>query len=522
MTDAQTRPGLPGASFTTPSAAHQLAWNTTSTLFWIRSVDGTIIPFSFDPITMTAARIQASGSGDGGLTIASQVEPQFSFLSGNILYSSTQDPVDDWPVVRQFDFATLTYTNVLNLGAVATIAHGTYAGALSSTAQPPETLSIIFGGQQDSHYKVAVFNPAAPLASAVVLDTLTSTITRNGTAAPTNVALGFHLHHAWIDPSGRFVVLEPVDASPAPFVVWDLDTDVLTLVTTRGGGHYALGYHRLINQACCAQSSYDGAQWQLRDLAAPNATTDVINPVLTPQEVFVADHTSWNNAQPSTAVPILASLYRYSDGMLNNTPWRAWDNEIVAIQTGGGAAGATVWRFAHHRSNVAYEDPGPDVYFWYLPRAVISPNGKWAIFTSNWEKTLGNSATPEPGGQFRCDVFLIALAKGGIGNFTDDPLVPRETLMKTIHILELRSRTDALRTRFGLPAFAWTDPDLAAGTFVKAAHLLDLRAALQGAYLAAGRAAPAFTDATPTAGVTVIKVVHIQELRDAVIDLETQ
>src|SRR5690348_1377462 len=40
VTDANTRPGAIGRSYTTPSAAHQTAWNANSTYFYVRSVDG--------------------------------------------------------------------------------------------------------------------------------------------------------------------------------------------------------------------------------------------------------------------------------------------------------------------------------------------------------------------------------------------------------------------------------------------------------------------------------------------------
>lgn len=100
------------------------------------------------------------------------------------------------------------------------------------------------------------------------------------------------------------------------------------------------------------------------------------------------------------------------NGTWNTTPWRAWDDEIVAIQTDAGAYGANVWRFAHHRSDISYDgDTSKALYFWYTPIAVISPDGKWAIFTSNWEKTLGAAvgSDAQPGGDYRCDVFLVAL-----------------------------------------------------------------------------------------------------------------
>src|SRR5437870_4896411 len=52
VTDANTRPGHAGQSYTTPSAAHQNAWNTTSTYFYVRSIDGYFVPFAFNPSSM--------------------------------------------------------------------------------------------------------------------------------------------------------------------------------------------------------------------------------------------------------------------------------------------------------------------------------------------------------------------------------------------------------------------------------------------------------------------------------------
>lgn len=408
VTDSNTRPAEIGRSFTTPSAAHQLAWNATSYRFYVRSVDGTIIPYNFDAALMQATRIMPSGSGDGGLTIVSQAEPQFSFLSRDTLFVSRQDAVNDWPVIRRFDFASLTYADIINLGVLTPVNSATYAGALSSSAGSPERVSVIFGGQQDTHYKVAVFEVSG--ANPVVLNSMDSWIERGGVRKSTNIALGFNLHHAWIDKSGSFVVLYPVGASPVPYVIWNLSTDQLTMVNWVADGHDALGFGAQVNQSCCTSASYDAAQWQFRRLSSPSVTKDLIAPVLTPMEVYLADHTSWNNAHRSRLVPVLSSTYRYYDGGLNTTPWRAWDNEVIAIETGA-SGGARVWRFAHHRSNVEYDGNASAIYFWYLPRATISPDGRWALFTSNWEKTLGPATGTEPGGSYRTDVFLVALTR---------------------------------------------------------------------------------------------------------------
>lgn len=515
VTDAGTHPSLQSMSWTTPSAAHQLAWNATSDRFWVRSVSGAYVAYNFDAATLTATRITTTASGGGGL-ISSQVEPQFSFLARDVLYGSRQAAIPYRPIIRRYDFGTLTYTDILDLGAITPIATPSYARALASSATEPEMLSVLFGGaQQDLDFKVAAFQAASPVATAVVLDSLASAITRGGAVKPTTIPLGFLLHHQWIDLSGRYVLLYPVSGSfpsPMPYFIWDLQTDVVARVDRFPGGHDALGYGSHVNQDCCTSTAYDGAQWQIRPLSNPLATNDLINPVQSPAAPFLADHSSWNNAQPDRRVPILSSLYRYGSPP---PPWRAWDDEIVAIQTDASPAGATVWRFAHHRSAVA-ADGGSGQYFWYLPRATISPDGRFALFTSNWEKTLGASITGETGGDYRTDVFLVALAASPGGPFTDDPLVAGVTRVKASHLTELRARVDALRVRFGVGVFGWTDPGLGAGTTIKGLHIYELRTALQQAYTAAGVTPPTYTHPT----ITRIDAAHIRELRSAVLTLE--
>lgn len=405
VTDANTRPGVSGRSYTTPSAAHQTAWNANSTYFYVRSVDGYFVPYAFNPSTMAISRMQATNSGTGGLLIDSQAEPQFSFVSPNIVYGTRQDSTYDWPIVRQFDFSTGSYTDLLNLGEAAPIAHGTYAGGLSSSAGSPERVMAFFGGSaQDQHYLVAVFAVGQPQ-SVMILDTTNSTITVHDTKASTNIPLNFHLHHAWLDKSGQYVILEttaPDRPARAPLYVWDTSANTFTALPESGalaGGHYATGFGMMVNQDCCTSTTWDAAQWQIRALATPTANHDLISPVLTPQETYAGDHASWNNAQAGVQVPFVTAFYRSAS---ETSPWRPWDDEIVAVQTNAGAAGATVWRFAQHRTNI--------VSFWDTPRANVSQDGRWALFTSNWEKTLGT----DPSGGPREDVFMVELAGGSV------------------------------------------------------------------------------------------------------------
>ncbi len=100
--------------------------------------------------------------------------------------------------------------------------------------------------------------------------------------------------------------------------------------------------------------------------------------------------------------------------------------------------------------------------------------------------------------------------------FTDDPLSAFSTVVKAIHITELRADIDSARIARSLPRFAWTDPAITPGsTPVKAVHLAELRRALAQAYQAVGRTAPTYTDPVVAQGALTISAGHVGELRAA-------
>jgi hypothetical protein len=103
--------------------------------------------------------------------------------------------------------------------------------------------------------------------------------------------------------------------------------------------------------------------------------------------------------------------------------------------------------------------------------------------------------------------------------FTDDPLIAGTTVIKIVHITELRSRIDAVRAGVGLDAYPYSDPVLTGTTTIRAVHILNLRTALAEAYVAATRTPPSYTDPGLSAG-TTIKAAHIAELRAALLAIE--
>ena len=411
LTDGNTRPGYLNRSYRTPSGTHSLAWSAAGTKFYVVSTDGTIIPFTFDASARTARRIQPSGTGDGGLVLRFYLEPQFSFVNDSLIYGSFSGSGATLRTIDQYDFSTGVYATLLNLDTIQTGLAGTFVGGIGSSAGPNERIVAFFGGTaQDKHHFVTVFDVANP-ASHQVLDTLTSTL--NGQPAP--ITLNFSLHHATIDRSGRYVILYPTAADMAgsrqasQMYVWDTLTNAMTPLTGSAHpyGHDALGYGVSVNQDCCTSTTWDAAQWQFRDLSTPTTSHDLIPTILSPKETSLADHPSWNNARLDSRVPYVSGLYRYGT---NTAPWRAWDDEIVAIQTDAApGANPTMWRFAHHRSDVRSDVDATTTYFWYEPRPNISPDGRWVLFTSNWEKTLGTDPRGDTSGSFRQDVFLIEL-----------------------------------------------------------------------------------------------------------------
>jgi len=98
--------------------------------------------------------------------------------------------------------------------------------------------------------------------------------------------------------------------------------------------------------------------------------------------------------------------------------------------------------------------------------------------------------------------------------YMDDPLVVNTTIVKTIHMSELRTAVNAVRAAASLSPLA-SDPTVAVGANVRAQHITDLRVALAEARTAAGLSALSPTDVL-TPGATLVKALHVQELRSGV------
>jgi hypothetical protein len=142
------------------------------------------------------------------------------------------------------------------------------------------------------------------------------------------------------------------------------------------------------------------------------------------------------------------------------------------------------------------------------PDVTLPPGGTtWWIRPSN-----GAGAGPSGSG------FTFTVPIVTDFTFTDHPLTPG-TMIKLVHIQELRTAINTVRARKGIAPFVFTDATLVAGsTVMKTVHITELRVALAGAYTAAGRPLPTYTDPVLTPGMAP-KVAHISEIRAAVSNL---
>jgi hypothetical protein len=248
---------------------------------------------------------------------------------------------------------------------------------------------------------------------------------RPSTPRPPNVnSAGFTIHDARMDKSGSLVRVgeafrpteyfwAPGTNRVTPCIPWQPRGQVAGYC----GGHMALGYSHLVNST----GYFDDMGIAIHPLSDLRKWRLLVNPLPTPAEWTEDKHFSWSDANPADTMPVCGSLYvdaqvKGGNGTqdVRTNPLlqihRAWDREIVCLATSGPSK---IWRFAHDRATGTSNASAPlNTDFWATPRGNVSQDGKFYLFTSNWEWSLGN----EPGsrgcptsGTCRTDVFIVEL-----------------------------------------------------------------------------------------------------------------
>jgi hypothetical protein len=185
------------------------------------------------------------------------------------------------------------------------------------------------------------------------------------------------------------------------------------------------------------------------------------------------------SAAPATAIGPAGGLFSVDVAAPGGCPWKADSNAAWLTVTSGSGSGAGSFGFA------------------------AAPNGGG---TRTALLTLGGQS------------FVVTQVAASL--FTDDPLLPGATPIRVVHVIEMRTRINALRGRRGLAPYPWTASTLVAGTtIVRAADIRELRAAVVQLYEAAGLARPNFSD-DPLAVGAPMRALHVAEIRAAILTAE--
>ena len=240
------------------------------------------------------------------------------------------------------------------------------------------------------------------------------------------------------------------------------------------------------------------------DSAGPTATLFAPRVLLTP---------GTSRTLPLTIRPVHASIHALQFAV-------HYDPNVVTlngISTGAATAG---WMLATN-----LETPG-------VARVAIA--GAASLDTSGEVATLNVSVTGLLGSSTALTYEAVEADEGAVPTTTrngsvqvvttslafNSQLSAGATPVRAIHLTELRAAVDALRERYSLPAYPWTDPYLVAGvTTIKAVHVSDLRDALAEVYAVAGITPPTWSPAVLTPRATVITSAVFNEIRAAVLGL---
>jgi hypothetical protein len=382
-TDARTDAN--GRSFHTPASSEQNSWNKDSTKFYVGMTGGNTVLFDFSPTTLAVRQVEVLNLGWKG-------EPQFSYAQPNLLYGTTDKQAE----FQQYDVATRKTTKVHDVSSCVKLDAADNAYDISVNADDNRFMAVI-GPQQDKNYLVYLYDRDK---GCRWYNTQTGEVGGQwGPKGTVSAPYRFGIHNARISKRGDFVVIGGGSNGPRGPVVWEVGSLNASQCSVSPpdscGGHHAIGYDHMVNPS----GRSDPLDILIRPLNKLGSTSPLV-PQLPPAAAWMDKHFSWNNADPQDSAPVCFSAYRRDGPKTVGAPLpveRPWDNEILCVQVDG--KGSKLWRIAHTFSTATNG-------FWSTPRGNISPDGRFYMFTSDWENELGTD--PKSKG-YRTDVFIVEL-----------------------------------------------------------------------------------------------------------------
>jgi hypothetical protein len=386
VTDSTT---TSGGSLIPEYAGYYRTWNANSTALKLMNSHGVTYWLEFNSSSFSV--------GDGSARPSVHLLPfawtwEWSAVDPDIIYFLNGNQL------AKYNKAT---TLVTNLGGPPNGDPVTYHVAV--VGADAWVCSATGAGAQDTYTKIYCLNPTNPSQSKLI-DVLNKTI--NGTpqsdpnwpTSATGQTIG--IHSLYGSAAGTYLDVDFHQQSWGANgdSVFNLATNTWSLVTnadTRWSGHSSIGNGKWVNGSG-SSNGMDSRGALLRDPSKLMDATQYSFIMQPPSTVgwYDAEHSSWFNSSTNPQAPVLFSRYNAAAPPAPLT----WYGEIIAAATDGSN---TVWRFAHNHN-------GGLVGFAGQSFAQISNDGRWALFSSYWDGTLG-AAAGDFGFSKRIDTFIVDL-----------------------------------------------------------------------------------------------------------------
>jgi hypothetical protein len=389
VTDAATNFRHPGTFLKTGGSGEENEWSADTKKFYVFDKGGEVLAFAFDPATMAISSLPNAVPGRG-LVLPIRAG-SFSFVDPDLIYG-TSNPYT--LTITSYRFSTGISTPIIDTrtcGVQPPLGSGPKVVSDDdvSLSLDDNRMSISEGGAQSGkHMFVIVYDKNL---GCRWYNTQTGQVGGQwGTTGIATITTPYLIRHAYLSRSGRYVLIL---VNWIGWYVWDLSTLNVSACPVHSpidecGGYEVVGYDSLINGP--------GIKGDMQVAKRPQNNISEISQLVWPVAFNwgQAQHFTWSNVDVNDSTPVCGSTYSYDGDTTVDQPYAG---EVFCVETDGLAS--TVWRFAHNRAT--YISP----YFQTQPLGVVSMDGHFFLFTSDWDAQLGLGTDGTP----RSDVFIVKL-----------------------------------------------------------------------------------------------------------------
>ena len=389
VSDQNTDPGIKGGYLRTEGSGQRVSWNSDTTKFYIVAEGGQTLVFGFDPNTMNIQTLPGGIPGQG-LVLPLQSGGSFSWVDPDLIYGPThKTPL----TISSYRFSTGKISTVIDTRTCGTIpalsptAKSDYDTSLSAN---DARIAISEGGQQfDQHMFMIIYDTQL---GCRWYNTQTGQIGGQWGPGGTVSIPGFLIAHAKLSKDGKYVEFNGTGNGR---VFWQVDTLNVTACPKHTqalcGNYGATGTSHFVNSL----GAIDEMNTGIRPLNNLSQVSQLVLPLPLPHQFGMQTHFSWLNVDPLDTAPVCMTTYLYKEDY--SIISRAFEDEVLCVETD--LLASTVWRFAHTRASVELG------YFASQPIGTVSQDGRFYMFTSNWDAQVGTESNGLP----RSDVWIVKL-----------------------------------------------------------------------------------------------------------------